>query len=236
MNEREGHRVAAATSANIPSSERTRLRRKADRGRYDWVALTEVFDAGLVCHVGLVLDAGPVVIPMAYGRVGRSLYLHGASGNATLRGLSSGTAACVTVTVVDGLVLSRSAFHHSVNYRSAVCFGRAEAVRDHAEKHDALMAIVEHMVPGRSTDTRPSSPEELRATLVVRFEVDEGSAKVRSGGPIEEPADLSLDHWAGQLPLKLDAGDPIADQPDGHAPPEPAYLREWAQRRGSARR
>ena len=213
-------------------SDRTRLRRKADRGRYDWAALAEVLDAGLICHVGLVLDAGPVVIPMAYGRVDRRLFLHGASGNATLRALSSGAEACVSVTLVDGLVLSRSAFHHSVNYRSAVCFGQAEAVQDEAEKRRALTAIVEHMVPGRSTETRPPSPEELRATLVVGFSLVEGSVKVRTGGPLEEAADLGLDHWAGQLPLQLGAGEPIPDRrDDGALPAVPGYLRQWAERR-----
>jgi len=217
-------------------SGRSRVRRKADRGRYDWAALCEVLDAGLICHVGLVLEAGPVVIPMAYGRVDRRIYLHGASGNATLRGLSSGAEACVTVTVVDSLVLSRSAFHHSVNYRSAVLFGRAEAVQDEAEKRAALTAIVEHMVPGRSADTRPPSPEELRTTLVVGFSLAEGSAKVRSGGPLEEAADLGLDHWAGQVPLQLVAGEPIPDRRDDAPPPVPDYLSQWAENRSRPRR
>lgn len=220
-------------SPETAPSGRTRVRRKAERGRYDWPSLAEVLDAGLICHVGLVLDAGPVVIPMAYGRVDRRLYLHGASGNATLRGLSSGAEACVSVTVVDGLVLSRSAFHHSINYRSAVCFGRAEAVEDGAEKLDGLTAIVEHMVRGRSADTRPPSPEELRATMVVGFDLVEGSAKVRTGGPLEEAADLGLEHWAGQLPLKLVAAEPIPDRrDDATMSPVPDYLRQWAETRG----
>jgi len=213
------------------------VRRKADRGRYDWAAVADVLDAGLICHVGLVLDSGPVVIPMAYGRVDRRLYLHGATGNATLRGLFSGAEACVTVTVVDGLVLSRSAFHHSINYRSAVFFGRAEDVRNEAEKRAALTAIVEHMVPGRSTDTRPPSPAELRTTLVVGFSLVEGSAKVRTGGPIEEAADLGLGHWAGQLPLQLRAAEPIPDdRDDAAAPPVPEYLRHWVEKRSHRRR
>ena len=165
-------------------------------------------------------------------RIDDNLYLHGATGNATLRGLASGAEACVTVTLVDGLVLARSAFHHSINYLSVVCFGRAEAMDDPAEKHRALMAIVEHLVPGRSTDT-PPSPEELRATRVVRFSLREGSAKVRTGAPIEDPADLDLAHWAGEPPLTTVAGEPIADRTDGGAPPLPAYLRTWATDRSA---
>lgn len=137
----------------------------------------------------------------------------------------------MTVTLVDGLVLSRSAFHHSINYRSAVCFGRGEAVTDGDEKLRALMAVVEHLVPGRSSDTRPPSPEEMRATLVVRFGLAEASAKVRTGGPLEDAADLALDHWAGQLPLEVVAGEPIPDRPDDRQPPEPAYLGRWTAHR-----
>ncbi len=213
-------------------SDRARVRRKADRGRYDWDTLAAILDEGFVCHVGVVLDGAPVVIPMAYCRIDHDLYLHGANANATLRGLAAG-AVCVTVTLVDGLVLSRSAFHHSINYRSAVCFGRAERVDDPDEKGRALTAIVEHLVPGRSTDTRPPSPEELRATLVVRLGLSETSAKVRTGPPIEDPADLALDHWAGVLPLDVVPGEPVTDRPaDREPPPVPAYLEAWAANRG----
>jgi len=168
---------------------------------------------------------------MAYGRIDRWLYLHGASGNATLRTLSAGAEACITVTLVDGLVLSRSAFHHSVNYRSVMCFGRGEGVGEEAEKRAGLTSIVEHMVPGRSSDTRPPSAEELRSTMVVRFNLGESSAKVRTGGPIEEPADLSLDHWAGQVPLRLATGAPVVDRPGTPARPVPSYLGDWAESR-----
>jgi uncharacterized protein len=212
-------------------TSRTRVRRKADRGRYDWDTLAVVLDEGLVAHVGVVVDGCPVVIPTAYGRLGRDLYLHGARANAALRALASGAEACVTVTLLDGLVLARSAFHHSMNYRSAVCFGRGEAVEDPDAKAAALNAIVEHLVPGRSADSRPPSPEELRATLVVRFPLDEASAKVRTGAPIDDPGDVALDHWAGVLPLQLMAGESIADRPDGRDLPEPPYLRAWAELR-----
>jgi len=212
-------------------SARARVRRKADRGRYDRDTLTGVLDEGLVCHVGVVLDTGPVVMPMAYARIDDRLYLHGANGNATLRALATGAEACVTVTLVDGLVLSRSAFHHSINYRSAVCFGRAERVDDDDEKNRALTALVEHLVPGRSSDTRPPSSEELRATLVVRLRLTEASVKVRTGAPIEEPADLALDHWAGELPLTIEAGEPIQDGPQDREPTTPDYLLVWPESR-----
>lgn len=212
-------------------TDRSRVRRLPARGRYDWDTLTGVLDAGLVCHVGVVLDTGPIVMPMAYGRIGRNLYLHGANGNATLRGLAAGAEGCLTVTLIDGLVLARSAFHHSINYRSAVCFGRAEAVTDQDEKRAALTAIVEHLVPGRSVDSRPPSPEELRATLVVRFPLDEASAKVRTGPPIDDPVDADLAHWAGVLPLRLVPGQPVTDSPDGGAPAVPGYLRAWSTNR-----
>jgi nitroimidazol reductase NimA-like FMN-containing flavoprotein (pyridoxamine 5'-phosphate oxidase superfamily) len=217
---------------------RTRVRRLPARGRYDWDTLTGVLDAGLVCHVGVVLESGPIVLPMAYGRINHNLYLHGANGNATLRGLAGGAEGCVTVTLIDGLVLARSAFHHSINYRSAVCFGRAEPVTDHDEKRAALTAIVEHLVPGRSADSRPPSAEELRATLVVRFSLDEASVKVRTGPPIDDPADVDLDHWAGVLPLHVVPGEPVADEleaegRDGAPPPVPGYLGAWPTARPS---
>jgi nitroimidazol reductase NimA-like FMN-containing flavoprotein (pyridoxamine 5'-phosphate oxidase superfamily) len=150
-------------------------------------------------------------VPTAFARVGDHVYVHGASGNFALRSLAAGAEACITVTLLDGLVLSRSAFHHSMNYRSVMLFGTAEAVRAEDDKRAAMMAILEHLIPGRSGGTRPPAAEELRTTLVVRLPIDEVSAKVRTGPPIEDDADLGLGHWAGVLPLTLTSGEPIPD-------------------------
>jgi nitroimidazol reductase NimA-like FMN-containing flavoprotein (pyridoxamine 5'-phosphate oxidase superfamily) len=193
-------------------TDRTRVRRKAERGHYDDATIRSVLAEAIVGHVGFVADGRPVVIPTAFAVVDDHLYVHGATGNAMLRALASGASeACVTVTLLDGLVLSRSAFHHSVNYRSVMVFGRGEAVTDVDEKRRAVMAIVDHVVPGRSCDTRPPTPEELRATLVVRIPLTEASAKVRTGPPIEDDADLGLPHWAGEVPLTVVRGDPVPD-------------------------
>ncbi len=199
----------------LDRTDRSRLRRKADRGAYDRETVDAILDEALVCHVGFAVDGRPWVVPTAFGRVGDRLYLHGAAGNATLRALAAGVEACVTVTLLDGLVLARSAFHHSMNYRSAMLFGSLSPVTEEGEKRAALLAIVDHMVRGRSRDTRPPTAEELRATLVVSLPIAEGSAKVRAGGPIEEPGDLGLPHWAGVIPVAVVRGDP---QPDRAAP------------------
>jgi nitroimidazol reductase NimA-like FMN-containing flavoprotein (pyridoxamine 5'-phosphate oxidase superfamily) len=198
----------------LPATERSTVRRKAERGRYDWDTVAAILDEGLICHVGFSDGDRPWVVPMAFGRIGEELYLHGAPGNATLRTLAAGAHACLTVTLLDGLVLARSAFHHSMNYRSVMLFGQGEAVTDGDEKRAALLAIVEHMVRGRSGATRLPSAQELRATLVVRFPIEEGSAKVRTGGPIDDPADHQLPHWAGVIPLTVVRGEPQPDRPD----------------------
>ena len=214
--------------APFTPTPRTRVRRKADRGRYDWETVAAVLDAGFVCHVGAVLDDRPTVIPTAYARVDGDLFFHGASGNALLRALTAGAEACVTVTIVDGLVLARSAFHHSINYRSVVLFGRGQAVTDEPTKREAVMAIVDHVVPGRAADSRPPSAEELRATLVVRFPIVEASAKIRSGGPLDDADDLALSHWAGVLPLRTVAGQPVPDEAGPAPTTAPVYVTEWA--------
>jgi len=208
---------------------RTQVRRKAERGRYDRNTIEGILDEGLVAHVGVVTGDGCVVIPMVYGRSGDSLYLHGATGNSTLRAALAERDISVTVTLLDGLVLSRSSYHHSVNYRSVVIFGRAAEVTDPAEKRNALLAVVEHLVPGRADDCRPPSESELRATSVVRLPIDEASAKVREGGPVEDPDDLVLPYWAGVLPLAVTPGRPVAD---GFVPSDvalPPYVRTYAR-------
>lgn len=201
--------------SSLHRTDWSNLRRKADRGHYDWDTVTAILDEALICHVGFAVDGRPSVVPTAFARIDDHLYLHGAVANFALRTLVAGADACVTVTLLDGLVLARSAFHHSMNFRSVMLFGRAEAVVDDVEKTTALLAIVDHMVESRSGATRPPTPHELRSTLVVRFPIDEGSAKVRTGGPIEEPADYGLPHWAGVIPLNVVRGQPEPDEASG---------------------
>jgi nitroimidazol reductase NimA-like FMN-containing flavoprotein (pyridoxamine 5'-phosphate oxidase superfamily) len=208
----------------IAPTERTTVRRLAERGRYDWDTINSILDEGLVCHLGFEVEGRPWVIPTTYVRVEDCVYVHGAVGNFALRTLAAGAEVCVTVTLLDGLVLARSAFHHSMNYRSVMLFGQAEPVDDDQEKHNAMVAIVEHLVPGRTADTRLPSPQELRKTLVVRLPLTECSAKVRSGGPLDDADDMSFGYWAGQLPLSIVPGAPIPDVAAG----VPDYLARWS--------
>lgn len=206
-------------------TDRSRLRRKRERGSHDRAVIDAILDEGLLCHVGYVHEGAPFVVPTAYARVGDVVYLHGAPANHMLSALASGSPACLTVTLLDGLVLSRAAMHHSMNFRSVMLFGTARAVTDPAVKRAAVTAVVEHVVPGRSLDARQPSPEELRATSVVAFPIVEGSAKVRTGGPVEEPSDLALAVWAGEVPLRLVAGAPVPDADVLGGVAEPDYLR-----------
>jgi nitroimidazol reductase NimA-like FMN-containing flavoprotein (pyridoxamine 5'-phosphate oxidase superfamily) len=199
----------ATDSISAPSA-RTTVRRKADRGRYEREVIHAILDEGLVAHVGFTSDFGVAVLPMVYARIDDDLYLHGAVGNHMLRALDDAEV-CVTVTLVDGLVLSRSAFHHSMNYRSVVVYGRAVLVSDDGEKDRVLRAVVDHMVAGRSEQCRPPTADERRATRVIRVPLLEASAKVRTGPPIEEPADLALPYFGGEVPLTLVRGAPVAD-------------------------
>ena len=208
---------------DAPPTERTKVRRLADRARYDWGTVTSILDEGLVCHLGFAVEGRPWVMPTTYARIDDRLYVHGAAANFALKTLAAGVEACVTVTLLDGLVLARSAFHHSMNYRSVMVFGRAERVVDPQEQFDSMVAIVEHLVPGRRHDTRLPTPEELRKTLIVRLPLAECSAKVRTGGPLDDDDDMELGFWAGVLPLTIAPGAPVADVGD----PAPEYLRAW---------
>jgi nitroimidazol reductase NimA-like FMN-containing flavoprotein (pyridoxamine 5'-phosphate oxidase superfamily) len=199
-----------ATGGAGPVSARVRVRRHADRGRYDAATVEAILDAALICHVGVVEDGQPLVLPTGFGRAGRTLYLHGAVANRSLRLALEGV--CVTVTLLDGLVLARSVFSHSMNYRSVVVRGRARPVTDPAEKLAALRAITEHLVPGRWAEVRTPSPTELAATAVIALDMEECSAKVRSGPPRDEAPDRSLPVWAGEVPLHLVAGSPRRDE------------------------
>jgi uncharacterized protein len=187
------------------------VKRRAGRGAYDRETVHAILDEGFVGHVGLVDHEQPFVIPMLYARVGEALYLHGSPLSRLLGAAVDGTPLCLTVTLVDGLVLARSAFHHSVNYRSVVLLGQARAVRDREEKVEALRLVVEHIAPGRSADARGPNAKELKATEVVAMTIDEGSAKVRTGPPIDGQEDYEIPIWAGVLPLRLQAGTPVSD-------------------------
>lgn len=203
-------------------TERTTVRRLAKRGVYDRETIEAIVDEALICHVGFVVDGRPVVIPTIHTRVGDQLYIHGSAASRMLRTLKNGVEACVTVTLLDGLVLARSAFHHSMNYRSAVIFGLAREVTDHEEKLRVLDALVEHVCRGRSKDVRAPNESELRQTLVLALPLAEGSAKVRTGGPVDDEEDYSLPVWAGVLPLHLMPQPAVSDDrlPAGLAVPE----------------
>ena len=202
---------------------RTTVRRQPDRGRYDRDQVHAILDEGLVAHVGLVSGDGPVVIPMLYGRDGDRLLLHGSTASRLMRGGAKGLDMCVTVTLVDGLVLARSAFHHSMNYRSVVVFGQATPVTDLAERRAALDLLVDHIVPGRGADVRPPSDKELRSTLVLALPLDECSVKLRTGPPIDDEEDLDRFTWAGVVPLTTVPGAPVPDPDLRNDPPVPAY-------------
>ncbi len=200
-----GDQAEIVTDVGVPPSERTRLRRHPERGRYDEATVHAVLDEGLVAHVGVVTDRGPLVLPMAYGRVGGTLYLHGAAGNALLRAAEDGPV-CATVTLLDGLVLARSAFHHSMNFRAVVVFGTARRVIDEGEQRLALDAIVDKVAPGRAAEARPPTPAELRSTRVLALDLAEASAKVRTGPPVDDAADAGWPAWSGTIALTLVRG------------------------------
>jgi nitroimidazol reductase NimA-like FMN-containing flavoprotein (pyridoxamine 5'-phosphate oxidase superfamily) len=210
-------------------TQRTTLKRLPKRGEYDHAAVYQILDEAFICQVGFVADDKPVVIPTSYARIGDDLYIHGSAASRMLRSLEEGIDVCATVTLIDGLVLARSAFHHSINYRSVVIFGAAKVVNDPDEKIKALHAFTDHVVPGRWEKVRPPNESELRATLVLKLPLVEVSAKVRTGPPIDDEEDYELSVWAGVVPLKLTAGAPISDGrlPPGIQPPE--YAREYAR-------
>jgi nitroimidazol reductase NimA-like FMN-containing flavoprotein (pyridoxamine 5'-phosphate oxidase superfamily) len=216
--------VTQTTSATIPVTDRTRVRRLSERGRYETETIHAILDEALLCHVGFVVDGAPVVIPTIHWRDGETLYFHGSAASRMLRSLKGGVDACVTVTLLDGLVLARSAFHHSMNYRSVVVFGKAREVGED-EKIRALESLVEHVVRGRSKDVRAPNQKELRQTLVLALPIDEASAKIRTGGPVDDEEDYAMPIWAGVLPLKLTPGDAVAD--DRAVGDVPEYVKQY---------
>ena len=196
---------------HFPPTKRTTLKRLPKRGSYDHEQIFSILDEGFICHVGFVVDGQPVVIPTGYARKGDQLFIHGSQASRMLRTLRTSIDVCVTVTLIDGLVLARSAFHHSMNYRSVVVFGRAKIVEERSAKMEALIAFSEHVIPGRWNDVRPPTEEELTATTVLSVQLDEASAKIRTGPPLDDEEDYSLPVWAGVIPLSLVAGEPESD-------------------------
>jgi uncharacterized protein len=211
-------------------SKRTELRRIPDRGSRDRATINQILDAGFLAHVGFCLDGQPFVIPTLYGRDGERLYLHGSAASRMLRELETGVAACVTVALVDGLVLSRSAFEHSMNYRSVVAFGTARKVVDPEQKVKSLRVIAEHLIAGRWADVRGPSEQELKATTVLQFSIEEASSKVRSGPPLDNENDYGLPVWAGVLPLEMKSRPPIPDDKLGAGITLPDYIRRYDAR------
>jgi uncharacterized protein len=195
----------------LPITPRTQLKRRSQRGNYDRPVIHQILDEGLICHVGFVVEGQPFVIPTAYGRIDEQIYIHGSPMSRMLRSLQQDIEVCITVTLLDGLVLARSAFHHSMNYRSVVIFGTARLVETPAEKMDALKAFTEHIIRDRWSEVRPPTAAELAGTLVLALSLQEASAKVRTGLPVDDEADYALPVWAGELPLRIVADTPMGD-------------------------
>jgi uncharacterized protein len=209
-------------------SERTRVRRIPERGIYDRATIDEILDEALICHVAWVTaDGTPHLIPTIHTRIDDTLYLHGSSASQTLRAIRGGAEIAVAATILDGLVLARSTFHSSMNYRSVVVFGRPREVTDRDERITVSRALADHVAPGRGAEAREPTDDELRQTLMLALGIDEASAKVRTGPPIEDESDLDLPIWAGVLPIRLSSGEPkdAPDLPPGIAPPE--YVRAY---------
>jgi uncharacterized protein len=210
-------------------TERTTLKRLPKRAKYDRDAVFEILNEAFICHVGFVAGGKPVVIPTSYARIGDDLYIHGSAASRMLRSLEQGIDVCVTVTLIDGLVLARSAFHHSLNYRSVVIFGKAIAVDDPDEKIRALHAFTEHVVPGRWAEVRRPNEGELKATLVLKLHLIEVSAKIRTGPPIDDEEDYKLAVWAGVVPLTLVAHAPIVDDRVPASIDAPDYVTRYSR-------
>lgn len=207
-------------TATLTPTPRTTLKRLPKRGHYDRELVHSILDEALICHVGFVVDGAPVVIPTIHWRQNDMLYVHGSAASRMLRNLRDGVEACVTVTLVDGLVLARSSFHHSMNYRSVMVFGTAHVITDDEEKRIALDALVEHVVRGRSAEVRQPNAIEMKQTMVLAMPIEEASAKVRTGGPVDDEEDYALPVWAGVVPARLTFGDPVRDERSSAELPE----------------
>ena len=215
----------------MTQTARTTVARQRDRGRYDADTINAIIDESLICHVGFNVQAQPYVIPTTHARIDDCLYIHGSVGSRMLKNMKQGIPVCVTITLLDGLVLARSAFHHSMNYRSAVILGVAQEVSDEQEKRVAFDALVNHVVPGRAADVRAADAQELKATSVLRLALEEASAKVRRGPPIDAEQDYALRCWAGVLPLQLMPGHPVDDPRLELGTPVPAAVATYRRQR-----
>jgi len=214
---------------HLPRTPRTTLKRLPKRGSHEREVIDRILDEGFICHVGFVVDGQPFVIPTGYARVDDRLIIHGSQASRMLRALGQGIDVCVTVTLIDGLVLARSAFHHSMNYRSVMVFGRARVIDDRAEKLQALFALSEHMITGRWKDVREPSEEELQQTTVLSLPIEEGSAKIRTGPPLDDEEDYARPVWTGVIPLKVVAETPIADPRLPANTPVPDYAARYSR-------
>jgi nitroimidazol reductase NimA-like FMN-containing flavoprotein (pyridoxamine 5'-phosphate oxidase superfamily) len=210
---------------------RTRLVREADRAVYDRDAVYRILDEGFLCHVGFAVDGQPFVIPTSYGRKDDCLFIHGSAASRMLRQMKEGVPVCVTVTLLDGLVLARSIFNHSMNYRSVVVLGKATLVDDPVEKIEVLRLLSEHIIPGRWADSRQPNERELKATSVLRVPIEEFSAKVRSGPVVDDEEDYSFPTWTGVVPLEMKVGEPVGDARMDASLTVPGYLRPYSRAR-----
>lgn len=226
------HQPELPGGASLGPGQHTKVRRLPERARYDRAAIFAVLDEGFVCHLAVNMNGLAIAMPTTYGRVGDALYLHGAVANAALRAVD-GQRCSLTVTLVDALVLAKSAFHHSVNYRSVVAIGRARSVSDPQEKRLGLASVVEHIIAARSSETRPPNDRELRATELVRLDIEEASLKTRRGGPIDDPEDAGLAIWTGELPLSIMAQAPRPSKECERLPLPPSLVRYRRSHRAS---
>jgi len=214
-------------TTRIEPTPRTKVKRLPARGKYERETINAILDEALICHVGFVADGQPYVIPTGFARIGNDLYIHGSAASRMLRNIAQGIDICVTVTLLDGLVLARSAFHHSMNYRSVVILGKATLVDDVDEKNTALEAFTEHIIPGRWAEVRWPTELELKGTTVLKLPIEEVSAKIRTGDPKDDEEDYSMDVWAGVLPLSIVPGDPVDDSLLSSPLSVPEYVRTY---------
>ncbi|MCA1590507.1 MAG: pyridoxamine 5'-phosphate oxidase family protein [Acidobacteria bacterium] len=214
----------------ITPTDRTQLKRLPKRGNFDRQTIYKILDEGFICHLGFAVEGKPFVIPTGYARLDNDLLIHGSAASRTMRAVANDIDVCVTVTLIDGLVLARSAFHHSMNYRSVVIYGKAKVLTDPDEKNRALEAFTEHIVPGRWEDVRWPNDLELKATTVLKLPIEEASAKIRTGGPIDDEEDYEMKIWAGVLPLTVNTGTPMDDDRLNASISAPNYVKEYKRR------